>query len=674
LVKEHRLEAKAVFSICGFNSLIEWMGENIEPYNEKHKNFIQSLSISFGILLKSVEGLDVETEIYNVNADLVLKVAYAIACNFPGQLKKYIKRIKTIIIRLIAKESVTLRNLAIKVLAKLCDCGSNTKEEARILFNDTIKALSFFMNSLKPRTISEVVTIEIEEFRTCLLEGLIDNVHKSLKSTTNPYKWLRTLIDVIRQVLWHNSNEILIINLELLLTTCFDIINSKQRNPDVTKSFIYGLSVIEYNLFLNASKCEILCLLIDFIKAYSTSLYPNLNFILTASSTAYSLTENINDVNVWQYVLQLIITLLRVYGFSAYDLTTSVIFLAKPNLLKNLLSDLRELVERCDKSVIKKDSKFFTSTEVRGHRQRKKKKVDAIYIFAKSEIETAELIHNISSTLLLLKEYVERCQVIITKEHRASIEAIVLSVMELSYINTFVEFPLDVKELIFDLVCAMILFPGVAKAPSEQLLLQFTHFIGKAKESDDQLNLEKYTVAIQGTISEMSSGGGEMISYKELIIEQNRRMLEGFLGVKANSVETQTEAIVLPKTIIASETLYDKEGVKIHLKKIEPHYEEVKEVVYVEKLTNEGNKEETNANIEENKNNTEEINDNIERSKDNIEEIKEINIKETKKVDMEEKKEIGMEEKKVEKHKEGNNIFEIEDSDSSIDVPAINFD
>eukprot|EP00826_Nyctotherus_ovalis_P055720 TRINITY_DN7429_c0_g2_i8.p1 TRINITY_DN7429_c0_g2~~TRINITY_DN7429_c0_g2_i8.p1 ORF type:complete len:509 (+),score=64.92 TRINITY_DN7429_c0_g2_i8:394-1920(+) len=507
------------------------------------------------------------------------------------------------------------------------------------------------MNSQRPRTISELVTIDTEDFHTFLVEELTDKeqANKSLKATGNPYKWAKILTDVLKQVLWNNSNEILPLNLRLLLTSCFSIINSKHQSPDVSKSYIYGLSVIEYNLFLDSSKCEILCLLNSFIASYGSSFYPDLNFILTSSSTAYSLAENVGNASVWQSILCLFVTLLKTYGLSAYDLTTNVLFLAKPNLLKHLLGSLRELIERCDKSVIKKDSKFFTSTEVRGRRQRKQKRLETTYIFAKSDIETSELIHNITSILLLAREYVERCQVLVSKEHRAWIEAVILSIMELSYINTFVELPLRVKEQIFELATALVLFPGTAKAPTNQLLLQLTHFLEKAKESGE-LDTNRYIVAVQGAINiEASTRSAEIISYKELVVEQNRKLLESFLGNKVNSIEVQTEAIIRDEKAKNhhENALEGAEEMKVDV------MEEVKAIPSVMEVP---------AKIAE---------DELKIADRKVESEPRVSGKGVEDEDKKKEEVIRAEENKVNEKEQ--KALEIEDSDSSIDVPPINF-
>jgi hypothetical protein len=58
------------------------------------------------------------------------------------------------------------------------------------------------------------------------------------------------------------------------------------------------------------------------------------------------------------------LTFLRVglatYGTSYYDVATDIIFVLDPTLAKSLLTDLRDLIERFDRSIFKKEERYFT--------------------------------------------------------------------------------------------------------------------------------------------------------------------------------------------------------------------------------------------------------------------------------------------------------------------------
>eukprot|EP01022_Parablepharisma_sp_SALTPOND_P012967 TRINITY_DN168_c0_g1_i2.p1 TRINITY_DN168_c0_g1~~TRINITY_DN168_c0_g1_i2.p1 ORF type:complete len:787 (-),score=74.75 TRINITY_DN168_c0_g1_i2:3322-5682(-) len=565
------------------------MKANIEPYNEKHKNFVQSLSLTFGTLLKSLDNIDQEDK-YMESAALILKLAYIIAWSFPGQLKRHIKRIKAVVVKAIIKGPIQLSDLGIKVLGKLCNCGTNVKEEAKLLVDDMVNSLKLFVAAQKPRTITDLVEVDPPVFHTFLLEDLLgkDKIQgkQTLDSDTHTAnRRVQVFLEVIKRVLWHTSDTVVSVNLYNVLKVCFEILKSRHQSPDKTKEFIHGLSIPEYNLFLDLTKSEVLNFLTSCLQSYGTSLYSSLSFILKSMREAYILSENTSNSYLWQGMLQLLTTLIKTYGASCYDLVTEVLFIAEPNVFKALLADFRELIERYDKSVIKKGEKFFTSTEFRGTRKHKKKKLEpGTYTSSKAETETEEIEGNVEAVMKLLKEYVERCHIFIKKEHRATIEAVVINIMDLSYIHTFVEFPINTKRDVLNLVHSLIAFPGTIKPLAlkerHQLVSAFMHFLQKAKECEHfpELRIDQYIVTIQQLTGEIPIVGvgrktqeGEAISYKELVVAQNKKMLDTFLGNKTGSVGIQTEEIA--KEEKKTEVIVEKERIPLEEANVLPQKE-----------------------------------------------------------------------------------------------------
>jgi len=578
------------FSVQALISLIVWIKENMEPYNEKHKQFVQSLATIFTNLLKPFEKPLEISENYSM---LVFKLCYAIANTFPGQLKRNIKKIKNAVLEKILRNdsSESCKLLAIKVLVKLCNCGTNLKEEAKFLFNDTLNSIQILINLQKPRKINENVEFDQSIFHTILFE--IHNKESmpskiTLKHETNCYvalAKLRNFLMILRQILTKSSeNAILYLDLGKSIKTLIEILKIKHQNPNITGEYVNGMQSQDFNYFLDLAKCEIIGFLAEFISQFGQNLYSFLSYLLKSIREIYSISEN-NQPNseIFISLLQLLKIILSQYGASCYDLITEILFVCEPNIFKNLLSSFRDLIERYDNSVIKKDAKFFMSAEFRGSRKQekriaqKKKKVENIAELAGIEIiETNLLEKKICVMCEVIQKYISECQLLILKENRASIENTIFSILDLSYIYTFAEFPDNIKITILDCAYNLIKYPsnlGIHYTKeTHRFASVFLNYVQKARSNElfsnsiihEKLNF--YISALNLQVSETTITGpgrrfqeGEIISYREMILQQNKKLVESVIGSnKQISKEIQTNPIEI------------KEEIKIPEQKIEP--------------------------------------------------------------------------------------------------------
>lgn len=83
-------------AINAYVNLIVWLKQSTELYNEKHKACLQSIGPNYGLILKVIEKEEDEDKKIADNGFTIatIKLAYVIGITFPGQIKRYIKKLK----------------------------------------------------------------------------------------------------------------------------------------------------------------------------------------------------------------------------------------------------------------------------------------------------------------------------------------------------------------------------------------------------------------------------------------------------------------------------------------------------------------------------------------------------------------------------------------------------
>ncbi len=265
------------------------------------------------------------------------------------------------------------------MLAKLCCCGTSAKDEMRLLLRDVVESTKLLMTAQRPRVISDLVLYDPSGFHTGLLEDCIakdkvqgKSVVQQERNAQCALRRARAFISLIKQIVWGTSNAMVPFDLKFLWKLVSEIMALRTMGPDYSQEFINGLPSAEYNLFLTETKLELLSFATALIQRSGSSLYSVLGTILSTVRSAYSdnsypLITSAYRKNplVWTGLIGLVRTGLTVFGASFFDLATDVLFVLEPDVPRTLLGDFRELIERYDRSVVKKGEKYFSVPLIR---------------------------------------------------------------------------------------------------------------------------------------------------------------------------------------------------------------------------------------------------------------------------------------------------------------------
>lgn len=202
-------------------------------------------------------------------------------------------------LKCISISSQTVRKLALKILGVYPLAIANKKQEIKQLLADVIANLKVFIRAEKPKIATKIIQMDVNSVKTLFLDEYFPKEKTQTKQTIrfegNRHKaFERTefLLSLIETILDDIPDTIASLDLNEMTNFLLKTLNEHKVKLGSEEEFVNGLSISDYNMFLNATKLKIFHLLSLLVSKYGSSMYSFLGKILKETRKIFLNADN----------------------------------------------------------------------------------------------------------------------------------------------------------------------------------------------------------------------------------------------------------------------------------------------------------------------------------------------------------------------------------------------